>query len=1503
MSIDYSDLLHCSLKDASVRIKKYSEKDMDAIEEFIKTKDPNTAVHYTHLLVYRRDSLRLLNFICNQSVMVCEACCRFLKIGSVRKDLLRQLSTEEKFLSTFNNSCELVKQTLIELLVWKKEHPANCLADRLYKNPSLQLTPALRLMLRQALSLELCLEEDISNTRYCKRHHKELEVLALKKLYKIYTDLKNGEYKDDPEEALDKSGPLLRLIKRPYLKTEIDGQPVYLWNVLIDIWNGVASDDQIRRFIRSLDEYKEYYTYPGTSLNLKQAKFCGNGMKDFLKYYIINSPYFMVKRLNLMKYSNYWTLRFALIIFQACHGFKDEELDSKRVPILVECALRNMNVNYWNNIQNVLSNEEFSLFLDQVMDALMLIEPNEKFSSSTELSFALVYLWKYVPYTNPKLAVLMDVLTQSEKDIVQFRNEFLKFFQQEVPFDFDYNMLPKEMKEMFTTARKFESLVCLKGSSLLNKDDQYQRNNILNSIVEMAVYSRDARCVLRCLNMIASMEAKFTDLSINWGNHRELFSPDSLGLSPLSVQQSGSAEVAKTCRQKIVDLLLDWAQQKKGTLMVNPLLYIILYMYFYASEYPEYEDEYCEMMKPIVGYLVNKKLQWDDMDLPNLFSIDSQRWTTLNRSFCLSARFSHLELPERKRHLIVESFMRGEASHLPKKASFGAHGFIVLNLSMESSMDLFKPMVSKPLSMILSFMNDENSKRSYVAKLFKRVISSSLIARNAETNQTTKQEVPNTDIIFVTTTTHLTYTKDYMVLDNLFWDMTIPYQPCYSGYSALQMLMTLEPSAMSLKDYLNRTNEKTRHEYMHKDKIAKVLSKEMSTLQQLQKVVGKGLIPETPETANIYSPVIEEAAKTFTQSTNFVNSVELSEASLTWIFSAMQQYNLFTILNTTDHQKVIQSLSGLNDSDLLLLASLTALRLQIVFQGAVMVISINQSPNPLFQNQLVEMAKQLHQELLSALTAQVLVNNEIQYRELTPNKTEFTIKTTVPFLHAFLTSIREKTTQTIKEMQDITPAGAEPTILTVALNLYDNTVIGRFVEILVYSRKTKDYFGKSLSGIVPFALMLDYSTIVQIIRRLLLTTTFIPLAEAIVNKCLMSTSPASPFFREMLHVVQNASKSMTVGTILFLLRLAKHPLVRQNNKVFRIVSGTISTVLTRKFDSESVYIMVIEWILNQVVACKTEEIDSFLSMLKMLSSLDTKSSTTSVVFNIVCDIARNLYRKDAITLFEKLRDCISKIVECEDPSRRVAVLGVLEEMILSFDYKQASDISNQCIHLLEIHSSLKSDAFIAKCQELFKEEIDFEYAVNIVIYLFTIQPQTANDLFLAYHSSLTAKLTTPTKDRLNRVVPPTFVPEVNFFRLLRDTSREYSDILLVRFIAQLPSSIFPFQAVTPFASLLLKFIGDTTCDKMEDCSFDVDAFVSELEKTIQPWTYSAVIKFMELFTTSLEMDDKFYDYFLKNKTEASALSVILTCSTVERQNTVLSWIVNNNVTNLYFAVH
>ena len=102
--MDYSDLLHCNLKDASARIKEYSETDMAALEEYVKTKDPQTIVRYARLLVYRKDSLRLLNFICNQSVMVCETCCRFLKVGSVRRDLLKQLSTEEKFLSAFNNS-------------------------------------------------------------------------------------------------------------------------------------------------------------------------------------------------------------------------------------------------------------------------------------------------------------------------------------------------------------------------------------------------------------------------------------------------------------------------------------------------------------------------------------------------------------------------------------------------------------------------------------------------------------------------------------------------------------------------------------------------------------------------------------------------------------------------------------------------------------------------------------------------------------------------------------------------------------------------------------------------------------------------------------------------------------------------------------------------------------------------------------------------------------------------------------------------------------------------------------------------------------------------------------------------------------------------------------------------------------------------------------------------------------------------------------------------------
>ena len=1510
--MDCSSLFHCDLKDASVRIKACTEKELDTIEEELKTKNPRASVAYARLLVYRRDSERLLQFLTNRDIMVCQACYRFLKIGAVRKDLLKVFDDEQKFLDTLNNSCEVVKQALLEMLVWNKNRPENCLADRLYKNPSLHLNSQLKEILKQALSLELSVKENISNTNYLNLHHKELEIVALKNLYSLNTDLKNGQYKNSLDKANNEVNRLLSYIKRPYLKTEINGQTVHLFNVLIDIFNYVVTDATMSYFLQTFYNVKEYNSASTAVSSFKMAKFTGVDLQDFLRYYVINAPYFMVQKLNLMKYSRYWKWQFTVVITQACRAYKDEKLNRELVGIMVQRAMDTQSLDFWNRIRNVLTDEEFSLFLDQLLDSVKQTISQPKSSLSSILQFALDYLWQYVPYTNPKFAEVLNLLVkQFEMEIVLNKNEYLKYLQQEVPLDFNYNMLPASMRQVFTTVRKFESYICMKGSSILNKDDTYLRNSALNSIVQMAVNSRDVRCVLRCLKMITGMEAKSTDIRVNWSSHRELFSPDSLGLSSLSLENSGSAELAKVCRQNIVDLLLSWVQEKKGTYMVNPLCCFVLFLYFYASEYPEYEEEYCQMMKPIIGYFVNKKLQWSDaqsssksVSLPNVFSVSNERKRILQDKYHFSTRFNDVELPERKRHLIVENYMMGKANHLPKENSFGAHGLISFNDYFSQDLGLWKPMASKPLSLLLSFLDDDNTNRLYIAELFTYVVTSSLIDNHYETKTTTETKLPEFGIIVTMEKATQNYFVDYSVLDALFWNMDIPYKPYYPGYSALQTLMALEKTASSLKKYIDRQTSSVSFSRKDINSDTKTKSKVLSVMDQLQKNIR---LTSTAIESDIYRYVIKEQTKTFAQSTNFINNVDFSESSLTWILKAMEQYDLFKLLGTENTQGLIRRLEGLSDSNLLLLSSLTLLRLQIAFQGAVMVISLNQSPNPLFKQSLVEQVMSIHPTLIRALTAQVLINNEIQYRGLIPEKINYTIKTTSPFLYAFLTSIRDNTVQSVKEMQDITPTTDENAeVKEVTLNFFDNAVIGRFVEILFYDRKTKYFFGSRLNGLVPFVKLLDNTTIISICQRLLLTTTFVPLVETIVNYCLLCIPAESPFFSKFIRMVLNSSKSMTVATILFFFRLSNHPMLAQSDMIKKAVFDIISTVITKKFDSESIYTTILVWIFQKLSNCPMEQMDSYLSYLKQLSSLDPNSTTTSSVITFIFGLTEALSKKDETLVDEEEQEQIAHIIlSFGDDARIQKILNALAELIIAFNYSEPSFIAEQCKYVIHSNVIVKSDAFISRCQDVFETPADLETVIYICLYLFLVQPETAINRFVSYNDSMITQINDQDKDKRNdnyTTRDGNSNGSFNIFSRLAAICSNYPDTLLVRFVAHLPSSKYPFISVVPFANILSKYIGDKNVP-IEQCSIDIDALVSDLKGTIQPWMYSDILNFCQLLTFSSELKEKMISEFKKQQSEVAALAALMVHPAKKEKTSIVSWIVGENVTNLFFVVN
>ena len=124
------------------------------MQEEVLQMDSLSKCRFARLLVCRRDAIRLMHLSELTDPALTDCCLRYLKTNAVRKNLYFSLKSEETFIRLFTESSERGQQVLLECLVWNKNRPESCLADRLYDNPSLSLSEYQRFLLFNACSVK-----------------------------------------------------------------------------------------------------------------------------------------------------------------------------------------------------------------------------------------------------------------------------------------------------------------------------------------------------------------------------------------------------------------------------------------------------------------------------------------------------------------------------------------------------------------------------------------------------------------------------------------------------------------------------------------------------------------------------------------------------------------------------------------------------------------------------------------------------------------------------------------------------------------------------------------------------------------------------------------------------------------------------------------------------------------------------------------------------------------------------------------------------------------------------------------------------------------------------------------------------------------------------------------------------------------------------------------------------------------------------------------------------
>lgn len=201
-----TDLFKKDFKEASTIIRNMSEEEVSALQEAVSHMTPSFQSRYARLLVFRKDSLRLLSLLNDGEPELCHNCVKYLKIRAIRKDLMSKLTDEAAFIELFNKSCDLGKSILLECLVWNKDRPTDCLADRLSKNPNLVLNAAQSALLKNARSIEACVEDNaVGRKKYYRLRTRDIEKSALRKLHALYC----GYKKEDRSKTENKCDELL----------------------------------------------------------------------------------------------------------------------------------------------------------------------------------------------------------------------------------------------------------------------------------------------------------------------------------------------------------------------------------------------------------------------------------------------------------------------------------------------------------------------------------------------------------------------------------------------------------------------------------------------------------------------------------------------------------------------------------------------------------------------------------------------------------------------------------------------------------------------------------------------------------------------------------------------------------------------------------------------------------------------------------------------------------------------------------------------------------------------------------------------------------------------------------------------------------------------------------------------------------------------------------------------------------------------------------------------
>lgn len=482
--MNYRDLLQKDLATVSSDIRNLSSYEMDQFQNAVIDMGSVFRCRFARLVVYRNDSLRLLSLLDSGDLELCRCCMRYLKIHSIRKDLLSKLTSVEEFCRLYNSCCDFGRNALLETLVWNKKRDESCLANQLVVSNTLQLNAYQESLLVSACSIDKLMTMQLkkfSMKKYFKLNRKRFEQIAVEKLYELY------QQRESVEDLLPKCNSLVPFVYNPYSLYTINGKSVRTIELILDLWLHLKTPHIVfNSYVSAIPKQSNCIDIGTTSLQKDSMSihFTAMSLDSMVTNFIKRAPVYCLHRLDIINLYNKsvgsFTFKYEslLCLYQNARAVGDEEMILFVVKLLSD--YRNLvsssdftQTTHFHMIKQVLLPEHFTLFIETLQDVILQklksIPPTQSITWSP-LPCTVSFLLSELTIESPKNLEIVNLLSAFEKQYIDRAIENIYDFyglqNQLVDLDFPYQLAPKN--NPYKTCRKWESILCLKGNSYLN---------------------------------------------------------------------------------------------------------------------------------------------------------------------------------------------------------------------------------------------------------------------------------------------------------------------------------------------------------------------------------------------------------------------------------------------------------------------------------------------------------------------------------------------------------------------------------------------------------------------------------------------------------------------------------------------------------------------------------------------------------------------------------------------------------------------------------------------------------------------------------------------------------------------------------------------------------------------------------------------------------------------------------------------------------------------------